>query len=339
MTDAALTSAYQDGIASALLGGTPPDRSAMDRVARRVERVLRPDGAFARLDEVAVWLAGWQRSEMPAVRSPAVIVFTADHGVAAQGVSAYPSTVTAAMHRALEDGVATASVMARAVGAELRAVDVGVGRPTNDLTLTAALSASGFRSCFETGRATVAALEDVDLLALGEMGIGNTTAAAALCTCLFGLDPRDWTGRGTGVDAAAFETKVRVVEQAARRVGDARPLEVLRQVGGSELVALAGAAYEARLRSIPTVLDGFVTTAALAALEVAAPGALDNCLAGHVSAEPGHRILLEKLGKRPLIDLELRLGEASGALLAIPVIKLAAASVVEVATFEERGLA
>ena len=331
-----------DGIVAELAAAPGPDPSARAAVAGRAERVLRPREAFARLDEVAVWLAGWQRSDRPAVSAPAAIVFVADHGVASSGVSAYPAEVTAAMHRALEEGAATAAVMAARLGASLRVVDVGVGRPTKDLVDAPALDRDRFRACFETGRRALAALhddDDVDLLVLGEMGIGNTTAAAAVCACLFGLPGREWTGRGTGVDAESLERKVAAVERARARVGEARPLEILRQVGGSELAALAGAACEARLRSIPVVLDGFVVTAALAALEAEAPGALDNCVAGHRSSEPGHRILLEKLGKEPLLDLDLRLGEGSGALLAVPIIALAAAAVVEVATFEEWGLA
>lgn len=334
--------AYFDDIVSELGAAPGPDVSAAATVAQRAEDVLRPKGAFARLDGVAAWLAGWQRSAGPAVSRPAALVFVADHGVADVGVSAYPSAVTAAMHRALEQGAATASVMASGLGATLRVVDVGVGRPTNDLITGPALEPERFCDLFEAGRAAVADLaggEGVDLLVLGEMGIGNTTAAAAVCACLSGLPATECTGRGTGLDVESLERKIAAVEQARARVGDVRPLEVLRQVGGSELVALAGAACEARIRSIPVVLDGFVVTAALAPLEAEAHGALDNCIAGHRSSEPGHRILLDKLGKQPLLDLDLRLGEGSGALLAVPIIRLAAAAVVDVATFEEWGLA
>jgi nicotinate-nucleotide--dimethylbenzimidazole phosphoribosyltransferase len=180
---------------------------------------------------------------------------------------------------------------------------------------------------------------ETDLLVLGEMGIANTTPAAAICAALFGGPAEEWTGLGTGIDEATYARKVEVVEAARRRVGDdADPIEVLRQLGGAELVAIAGAAVEARLRSIPVILDGFVVTAAVAPLEVARPGALDHCLAGHCSGESGHRLLLDKLGKAPLLDLGLRLGEGSGALAAVPLVRLAAACVTEVATFEEWGL-
>lgn len=314
-----------------------PDDHARAEVAARAATVIRPTGALARLDDVAAWLAGWQRTSGPTVDAPAIVVFVGDHGITEEGVSAYPGTVTAAMLRALNEGVATAAVFATALGAHIQVVDTGVDRPTANFLSGPALDPERFRASFETGRAAVTDL-DTDLLVLGEMGIGNTTSAAAVCACLFGLAPEDWVGRGTGIDDATLARKTDIVARARARVGDASPLEILRQVGGTELVALAGAALEARLRSLPVVLDGFVVTAALAALEVARHGALDHCIAGHCSPEPGHRLLLDKLGKRPLLDLDLRLGEGSGALLAVPLIALAAKGITDVATFEEWGL-
>ena len=327
-----------EGIGSLLEGLPAPDEAAVSAVTERASQVLRPLSALARLDEVAAWLAAWQRTANPAVRRPAAIVFVADHGVASEGVSAYPSEVTASMLRALEDGAATAAVMARGIGARLAVVDVGVGRPSANLVREPALSKGRFRECFEAGRRAVAEL-DADLLVLGEMGIANTTPAAAVSAVLFGGLAEEWTGRGTGIDDATYARKVAAVEAARRRVeGVSVPLETLREVGGPELVAIAGATVEARRRSLPLVLDGFVVTAAAAPLEVARQGALDHCLAGHCSGEPGHRLLLDKLGKPPLLDLGLRLGEGSGALAAVPLIRLAAACVTDVATFEEWGL-
>lgn len=315
----------------------PPDAAAAAAVAERALHVLRPRGALARLDEVACWLAGWQRTTRPAVERPAAIVFVADHGVADEGVSAYPQSVTEAMLRALQQGVASASVMAEVVEASLEVVDVGVGRPTGNLAREPALSYERFAECIETGRDVVRRL-DCDLLVLGEMGIGNTTAAAAVCAAVFGLAAEDWAGRGTGLDDAGLARKIGVIEIARRRVGEVTPLEALRQVGGAELASLVGATLEARAASIPVVLDGFVVTAAVAPLYILRRDALDHCIAGHCSAEPGHRLLLEKLGMRPLLDLDLRLGEGTGALAAVPLIRLAAAAVSEVATFEEWGL-
>lgn len=321
-----------------LLGDLPePDRRAAEAVRQRAARVLRPAGALSRLDDVAVWLAGWMRSETPRIARPGCAVFVADHGVAERGVSAYPAHITAEMLRALSSGVATAAAMARSLDVHLEVVDVGVGEPTGDITVEDALTPEGFERCFDAGRATVRSM-DADLLIFGEMGIANTTPAAAVAAGLFGLTAEDWTGRGTGVDAGGLARKIEAVESARRRVEGCSPFEVLRRAGGSELAAMAGACLEARLRSVPVILDGFVVTAAVSALAAAAPGALDHCIAGHLSPEPGHRLLLEKLVLEPLLDLDLRLGEGSGALAALPLVKLAAACVTDVATFEEWGL-
>ena len=314
-----------------------PDEGARRAVTARAGNVLRPEGALARLDEVAAWLAAWQRTSTPVVLRPALVVFVADHGVTVEGVSAYPAAVTASVLDALRRGIATAPVLAAEVGATVSVVDAGVGRPTGNIAVEPAMDEARFAASFERGRAAVRDL-DTDLLVLGEMGIGNTTAAAALAAALFGRTPEDWTGRGTGVDDATLARKVEVVARASRRVAGAAPLTALRELAGSEMVALAGAVVEARARSLPVVLDGFVVTSAVAALEAARPGALDHCIAGHRSPEPGHSLLLEKLGMQPLLDLGMRLGEGSGALAAVPLIRMAAKAVTDVATFEEEGL-
>jgi nicotinate-nucleotide--dimethylbenzimidazole phosphoribosyltransferase len=327
-----------DSDAVGLLRDAPgPDEKARAAVAKRAAEVLRPSGALARLDEVATWLASWQRTERPRVTRPVAIVFAGDHGVVSEGVNAYPQETTIAMVRAFEAGVATANVLAKEAGAEIDVVDVGAGRPTGNIVREPALSDERYAAAFEIGRAAVAR-SGADLLVFGEMGIGNSTVAAALCATLYGLPAEEWVGRGSGVDDDGLARKVTAVEAARARVGSCGPMEALRQVGGSELVAIAGATVEARRRSIPVVLDGFIATAAVAPLDSAAPGSLDHCIAGHRSLEPGHRLLLEKLGKEPLLDLGLRLGEGSGALAAIPLIRMAAAAVTDVATFSEWGL-
>jgi nicotinate-nucleotide--dimethylbenzimidazole phosphoribosyltransferase len=316
-----------------------PDEHSAAQVAKRANNVLRPRGALRRLDELAIWLARWQRTPNPGIARPVVVIFGGDHGVAEEGVSAYPSEVTEAMMHALEAGVATAAVMADRLGARLRVVDVGVGRPTGNIRKTAALSEDAFEKAIASGRDAVSADGSPDILVLGEIGIGNTTPAAAVAMSLFGGEASDWVGPGTGLDLEGLAVKTRIVEAAVRRVGEAESLEVLRQLGGWELVAIAGAVIEARQRSIPVLLDGFVATSAVMPLEVAHPGYLDHCWPAHVSGEPGHRRLVERLDRRPILDLEMRLGEASGALAALPILDLAARSVVEVATFEEWGLA
>ena len=328
---------------SSLLTDLPePDLEARDAVAARAGSVLRPTGALARLDEVAAWLAAWQRTERPAVDAPHAVVFAADHGVAAAaGVSAYPTEVTVAMLDALEKGAATASAMTKALGMPLDVVDVGVSRPTGDLRLEPAMEEDRFDEAVRAGVDAVERAPGADLLVFGEMGIGNTTAAAAVAATLYDEPAAEWCGRGTGLDDDGVARKVEAVEACRARVRavTADPIEILRHAGGAELAAIAGAVAEARRRSIPVLLDGYVVTAAIAPLSVARPGALDHVLAGHRSAEPGHRRLLDRLGLRPLIELDLRLGEASGALVAVPLVKLAAVSVVDVATFQEWGLA
>jgi len=258
-----------------LLDALPdPDEGARRAVAERAASVIRPDGALERLDAVAIWLGGWQRTATPVAEKTAALIFVADHGVAREGVSAYPAAVTASMLEALRDGTATAAVWARCLGVELEIVDVGVADPTRNLASEPALSEDRFRTCIEAGR-RAAARRRADVLLLGEMGIANTTAASATCAALFGGPAARWVGRGTGVDDVTLARKIGVVERARDRISEVTdPLEVLRQVGGAELAALAGAIVEARLRSIPVVLDGFVVGAAAAALEVARPGAL-----------------------------------------------------------------
>lgn len=321
------------------LAMTDPDEGSAAAVRERAGVVLRPRGALARLDELAVWLAGWQRTSHPAVQRPSVVVFAADHGVVAEDVSAYPQSVTGSMVGAIRAGVATVSVMAGQLGVGMEVVDVGVGRPTGNLRSEPAMSREELGLAFEAGRRAVAGLSHPDLLVLGEVGIGNTTSAAAVCLALFGGDATDWVGPGAGLDGPGLARKREVVAQAVGRVTATEPLEILRQLGGRELAAIAGAAAEARARSIPVILDGMVTTAAAMPLEVTRPGYLDHCWPGHVSAEPGHRRLVELLGRPAILDLEMRLGEGSGALAALPIVALAARCVTDVATFDEWDLA
>ncbi len=311
-----------------------PDDAARMAVENRAAQVLRPTGAFERLDRVAAWLAGWHGDRRPSVERPHVILFAGDHGVASEGVSAYPSDITAAMVAALAEGRATASVLAGQVGATLSVVDVAVGDPTGNIRTADALTPQRFDAAVRTGIDAVEACE-ADLLVVGEMGIGNTTPAAAIAASLLGGTALDWVGPGTGVSGEVLLNKAHVVQDALERVGSVQPLEALRRLGGAELAAMAAAVMAARRRRIPVVLDGFIATASVLPLQLAAPGALRHCIAGHCSAEPGHVRLLEHLELEPMLDLGLRLGEGSGAIAAVPLIRMAAAAVVEVATFEE----
>ncbi|NND74812.1 MAG: nicotinate-nucleotide--dimethylbenzimidazole phosphoribosyltransferase [Ilumatobacter sp.] len=312
------------------------DADARAAVEKRAGDVLRLSGPLAWLDETAVWMAGWQRTDHPAVRRPAGLIFAADHGIAAAvEISAYPPDVTAQMLAAYQAGTSTVHAFARIVGASVTAVDVGVGRPTGDIRTEPALTEQRFDEVVQIAFGAVDAL-DCDLLVLGEMGIGNTTASAAIAAALTGGETTAWVGRGTGVDDEGLARKRAAVQQAQRRIaGITDPIEMLREVGGAELAALAAATIAARHRSIPVVLDGYAVTASVLPLSVADSAALDHCIVGHCSAEPGHRKLLERMGKRPLLDLDMRLGEGSGAMAAVPLIAMACAGITEVPTFAE----
>lgn len=313
------------------------DVAARDALMARAADILRPTGAFARLDELAVWIGSWQGTDTPRVAAPAAVLFAADHGVAADGVSAYPAEVTAAMLAAFHAGASTLDALARCVGASVAVHDVGVGRPTANLRHAPAMTEQGFAAAFTRGRDAVRMLDPaVDLLVLGEMGIGNTTSAAALCARLLGGEAGEWVGRGTGVDDARLQHKVAVVADACVRtdaIDDA--LELFRHLAGHELAAMAGAVVQARHQRLPVLLDGFVATAAVLPLWCVEPAILDHCRAGHRSAEQAHGRVLERLGLAPLLDLGLRLGEGSGAMAAVPLVAMACRALVEVPTFGE----
>jgi nicotinate-nucleotide--dimethylbenzimidazole phosphoribosyltransferase len=313
-----------------------PDPTARAAIHERAANLLRPSGALAWLDDIAEWVAGWQRTERPRIERPMGLIFAADHGVAAASeVSAYPSGVTEAMFGAHLEGRSTISAFARIAGAEVSAVDVGIGDPTGDIRHESALSPERFDETVTIAFDAVDAL-DTDLLVLGEMGIGNTTPSAAIAAALAGGETAAWVGRGTGIDDEGLARKRLAVQESVRRIaGVTDPLEILREVGGAELVAITAATVAARHRSLPVVLDGYVVTSAVLPLNEIDPGILDHCTVGHCSPEPGHRKLLERLGKSPLLDLDMRLGEGSGAMAAVPLIAMACAGITDVPTFDE----
>jgi nicotinate-nucleotide--dimethylbenzimidazole phosphoribosyltransferase len=325
-----------DWLRTSLSTLTKPDVSAQKLVQERADTILRPAGALRELDDVAVWMSGWQQTTTPYVSRPAALVFAADHGVAVTGgVSAYPTDVTAAMLKAYQSGKSTLSAFAKIAGAVVHAIDVGVGRPTNDIQVEAAMSHERFDEAISAGRKAVDDL-DADLLVIGEMGIGNTTIAAAIAAALLGDKPSAWVGRGTGVDDDGYTRKLTAVEKAVARVSSLTdPLEILRQVGGAELAAMSGAIIAARMRHLPVLIDGYVVTAAALPLFQVDKSALDHCWVGHCSAEPGHRKVLKHLQKPHLLDLNMRLGEGSGAMAAVPLVAMACAGVVDVPTFGE----
>ncbi len=265
-------------------------------------------------------------------------MFAGNHGVTARGVSPYPAEVTAQMVGNFAAGGAAINRLAANAGATLRVIALRLERPTADLTRAPAMEEAGFLDAVRSGFEAVG--PGTDLLCLGEMGIGNTTAAAAMAAALFGGEASGWVGRGTGIDDAGLRRKRDAVEAALRlhRAALADPLEVARRLGGFELAALLGAALAARHAGIPVLLDGFVCTAAVAPLARLRPGGLDHAVLSHLSAEAGHRALSSALGLAPLLELGLRLGEASGAALAVPLLRAALACHAGMASFAEAGV-
>lgn len=311
------------------------DQASKNAVRDRASNVLRPAGALQTLDEIAILIAGWHATSAPRITRPAALVFAADHGVASSSISAYPADITASMLKAYQSGKSTLSVFAKIAGATVHAVDVGVGRPTKDIQVEAAMSQQRFDEAITAGRNAVEQL-DADLLVLGEMGIGNTTAAAAVTAAILGGATTSWVGRGTGVDEEGMARKCSAVDRAVTRIKEIKdPLEILRQVGGAEIAAMAGALVAARLRRLPVVIDGYVVTSAALPLHQISSTALDHCLFGHCSAEQGHRKVLTHLNKLPILDLSMRLGEGSGAMAAVPLITMACSGVTDVPTFQE----
>ena len=315
------------------------DSAAADAAALRQQNLTKPPGSLGRLEELAIWLAQWQGREQPRLDRVTIAVFAGNHGVAVRGVSAYPPAVTAQMVANFTAGGAAINQIARLAGAELRVVPIELERPTHDFTEAAAMDADEFLRAIAEGCRTVP--DDCDLLAVGEMGIANTTTAAALCAALLGGGAARWAGRGTGVDDGGLARKRAAIDAALnfhRGILD-DPLAMAAALGGRELAAIAGAVLAARRRHIPVLLDGFVATSAVLPLARLDAGALDHCRAGHVSAESGHRDLLRELKLQPLLDLDMRLGEASGAGVAILLVRAALACHAGMATFAEAGVA
>lgn len=327
-----------DDIRNELTGAPRADEAVRKDAEARNGQLTKPPGALGRLEDLAIWYATWRGTDRPQIKHPQVLVFAGNHGVTAQGVSAFPAQVTVQMVANFEAGGAAINQLSKLAGAQMTVHALSLETPTADFTQGPAMTEAEFFEAFGTGWSAVSA--EADLLVTGEMGIGNTTAAAAVACALFGGSAEDWTGRGTGVDDAGLALKARVVAEgiAANPSASTDPLEALRCLGGRELVAMAGAIAHARVLRIPVILDGFICSASAAALEKAAAGALDHAIAGHVSAEAAHGAVLQHLGKSPLLSLGMRLGEGSGAALAIQILKGAIACHSGMSTFAEAGV-
>lgn len=310
------------------------DQTSYEAAKARDATLTKPPGSLGRLEEIAAFMASWQRKR-PAVMRPLVTVFAGNHGVVAQSVSPYPQSVTRQMLENFGAGGAAINQICNAFNIGFKAYDLALDIPTGDITIEPAMDE---KTCVGTMAFGMEAIGGGhDLIAIGEMGIGNTTIAAAIYAALYGGDIAHWVGRGTGVDDAGLKRKIAAVEQALAthktRLSD--PLEILRHLGGREIAAMAGVIIAARMERIPVILDGYVATAAAALLHALSPHTLDHCLAGHCSAEGAHRDVLQRIGKEPILDLGMRLGEGSGAALAIAIVKAAVACHDGMATFAD----
>ena len=316
-----------------------PDRRAESAARERNRQLTKPDGSLGRLEELAVWYASWRCCTDPQSISPQILIFAGNHGVARRGVSAFPSEVTAQMVANFAAGGAAVNQLAKAAGARLDVIPLELDLPTADLTEGPAMTESECVNALRSG--WLAVNPKAGLLLAGEMGIGNTTSASAVCLALFGGAAGDWVGSGTGVKGDALRQKGKAVEAALAANGPFGPgsgLEILRALGGRELAAMAGAVVRARQLKIPVLLDGFVCCAAAACLQSHTPGALDHAVAGHLSAESAHAALLNRMGRKPILDLGMRLGEGSGAAVAVHILKCALACHSGMATFAEAGV-
>ena len=318
-----------------LPGGHPAASAA---VAQREASLTKPPKSLGRLEDLVAWLAHWQGHVPPRLERVDILVFAGSHGVTRRGVSAYPAEVTAQMVANFASGGAAINQLARTAGAQLRVIPLALDQPTADFTELPALSEQEFLAAVTAGYEAVS--PQCDLICLGEMGIGNTTAAAAIAAALFGGGGARWAGRGTGVDEEGLARKRSVIDRALERHAAALddPLAIAAALGGRELAAILGATLAARRQRIPVLLDGFVCTAAVAPLAKLRSDTLAHAQAGHVSAEAGHRMLLEELSLSPLVNLNMRLGEASGAAVALLLLRAALACHTGMATFAEAGV-
>lgn len=335
----------------------PADPVAGEAARLRHERLTKPPGSLGRLEELSLQVAAIQRDECPAIRGKAVVVAAGDHGVVAQGVTGYPQEVTAQMVLNFLSGGAAISVMARRADVKLLVVDagvatplpehpdlrvVGVGRGTSDMTLGPAMSREQAEACVLAGveLAREVAAGGADAIGTGDMGIGNTTASSAITAAVTGRPPHETTGRGTGRSDEELAAKAAVVERAlavnSPDAGDG--LDILAKVGGFEIGVLVGVVLGGAIERRVVVLDGFISGAAALIAHRLCPTVVDYLVASHLSAEAGHRLALSHLGLRPLLDLGMRLGEGTGAVLAMGLVEAAAACLSEMATFDEAGV-
>ena len=336
----------------------PPDKPSMVKAIERQDSLTKPAGSLGRLEALSVQIAGIQGKALPEIKQKAVIVMAADHGVAARGTSAYPQEVTAEMVLNFLHGGAAINVISRQVGARVVIVDMGVAAKlevnpglisrriapgTQDMSKGPAMTTEQAKQALEAGIEIVTAeiRKGLDIVGPGDMGIGNTTASSAICAVMTGKTAAEVTGRGTGLDEKQLQHKIAIINEsiALNKPEASKPLEVLAKVGGFEIGGLAGVILGAAANRVPVVIDGFISGAAALIAAGICPQSKDYMIAGHCSVEPGHRIMLQHLGLKPLLDLEMRLGEGTGGALAMSLAETSVRILSEMATFSEAGVA
>jgi nicotinate-nucleotide--dimethylbenzimidazole phosphoribosyltransferase len=336
----------------------PLDKPSMVKAIERQDSLTKPVGSLGRLEALSVQIAGIQGKAQPQIKQKAVIVMAADHGVAARGTSAYPQEVTAEMVLNFLRGGAAINVISRQVGARVVIVDMGVAAKldanpglishriaagTQDMSKGPAMTPEQAKQALEAGIEIMTAeiRKGLDIVGTGDMGIGNTTASSAICAVMTGKTAAEVTGRGTGLDDKQLQHKIAIINEAIalNKPEVAKPLEVLAKVGGFEIGGLAGVILGAAANRVPVVIDGFISGAAALIAAGICPQSKDYMIAGHCSVEPGHRIMLQHLGLKPLLDLEMRLGEGTGGALAMSLAETSVRILSEMATFAEAGVA
>ena len=312
------------------------DHAAIDAARARQAELTKPPGSLGRLEDLAIFMAGWQGTEKPVIAAAQALVFAGNHGVCAQGVNPFPQSVTAQMVANFQHGGAAINQLCNVSGAILSVIALDLDKPTADFTESAAMSEEECLAAMHSGAEAVD--PNASILILGEMGIGNSTVAAALSHAAFGGQASDWVGAGTGSSSEGIDLKTQVVAKGVGLHREARGLMQLAALGGREQAAICGAVLAARMARIPVLLDGFICTAATAPLYADNPVFLDHCLIGHASREPGHGRLCEAMGKEPVLSLDMALGEGSGAALALSILRGALACHNGMATFAEAGV-
>lgn len=314
------------------------NETAVAAIRERDAQLTKPPGSLGKLETLVEHLGRWQGTSRPTLEDPMVAIFAGNHGVTAQGVSAFPAAVTQQMVANFTAGGAAISQICALHEINLRVFELALDLPTGDITREPAMDDKTCAATIAYGMEAIAG--DPDLLCIGEMGIGNTTVAAAIYAALYGGTGGDWVGRGTGVDDEGLKRKASAVDRALALHKDDldHPLKILARLGGREIAAMMGALAAARHHNIPVIVDGFVATSAAAIAHAVSPGAIDHCIFAHVSAESAHTKALAALGVTPLLDLGMRLGEGSGAALAAVLAKTALHLHLNMATFAEAAV-